>query len=86
MDLPKVFQRRLKEAEDLPERERDQVLSALFATKWNRSEAARKLSWSRMTLYRKMMKYDIVEQRTSGEAVRETNERKNDHIRKKTGF
>jgi DNA-binding NtrC family response regulator len=35
------------------------VLCALFATKWNKSKAAEKLHWSRMTLYRKMAKYHI---------------------------
>ncbi|MCD4755837.1 MAG: sigma-54 dependent transcriptional regulator [Deltaproteobacteria bacterium] len=59
MDLPKAFQRQLKETEGLPEKERDRVLSVLFATKWNKSKAAQKLQWSRMTLYRKMAKYHI---------------------------
>ena len=58
-DLPKTFQRRFKETEWLPEKERDRVISVLFATKWNKSKAARKLHWSRMTLYRKMAKYHI---------------------------
>ncbi len=59
MDLPKTFQRRFKETECLPEKERDRVISVLFATKWNKSKAAQKLHWSRMTLYRKMAKYHI---------------------------
>lgn len=59
MDLPKAFQRRLKETEGLPEKERDRLLSVLFTTKWNKSKAAQKLHWSRMTLYRKMAKYQI---------------------------
>ena len=59
MDLPKTFQGRLKETEGLPEKERDRLLSVLFATKWNKSKAAQKLQWSRMTLYRKMAKYHI---------------------------
>jgi DNA-binding NtrC family response regulator len=41
--------------------ERDQLMSALLSTKWNKSEAARRLHWSRMTVYRKIMKYDIRE-------------------------
>ena len=60
MDLPAAFQKRFAETERLPQRERDQVLSALFATNWNKSKAARELRWSRMTLYRKMAKYHIV--------------------------
>ena len=59
MNLPKQFQRRLRETEGLPKSERERVLSALFATNWNKSKAAQKLHWSRMTLYRKMAKYDI---------------------------
>lgn len=39
--------------------ERDLLLSALLSTSWNKSEAARKLHWSRMTLYRKITKYQI---------------------------
>jgi DNA-binding NtrC family response regulator len=60
LDLPETFRKRLKEAKHLPKKERDQVLSALFATKWNKSKAARQLHWSRMTLYRKMAKYKIL--------------------------
>ncbi len=41
--------------------ERDAVLAALLATNWNKSKAAKKLNWSRMTLYRKMHKYHIEE-------------------------
>jgi two-component system response regulator HydG/two-component system response regulator AtoC len=39
--------------------ERETLLAALFSAKWNKSEAAKKLLWSRMTLYRKMAKYHI---------------------------
>src|SRR5215813_3890446 len=39
--------------------ERDRVLSALFSTNWNKWKAAERLHWSRMTLYRKMAKYQI---------------------------
>jgi transcriptional regulator with PAS, ATPase and Fis domain len=60
MDLPKTFQGRLKEAEELSEKEQDRVLSVLFTTKWNKSKTAQKLRWSRMTLYRKMAKYHIL--------------------------
>jgi DNA-binding NtrC family response regulator len=59
MDLPKAFLERLKETKDLPGKERDRLLSVLFTTKWNKSKAAQKLHWSRMTLYRKMAKYHI---------------------------
>ena len=39
--------------------EPDQLLSALQATRWNKSEAARLLHWSRMTIYRKLAKYNL---------------------------
>lgn len=44
--------------------ERETILSALFSTKWNKSEAAQKLRWSRMTLYRKLVKYHIITSRS----------------------
>lgn len=61
-DLPKLFQQKLKETENVPYQERKDILSALHETKWNKAEAAKKLHWSRMTLYRKMTKYNIVGQ------------------------
>jgi DNA-binding NtrC family response regulator len=58
-DLP----RWISEARDgtctAPEDERKRVLSALVSTNWNKSKAADKLNWSRMTLYRKMAKYHV---------------------------
>jgi DNA-binding NtrC family response regulator len=61
---------------DIPERyqsklsggvidEKELLLSALFSTKWNKSKAAQKLHWSRMTLYRKMAKFHIMQGGTS---------------------
>jgi len=35
------------------------VLAALVSTHWNKRKAAQVLQWSRMTLYRKLAKYDI---------------------------
>src|SRR5262245_17595426 len=48
--------------------ERARLLAALYATNGNKSRAADRLSWSRMTLYRRMAKYAIAR---SGEARRE---------------
>ena len=45
------------------EGERDRLLAALSETKWNKSKAAARLHWSRMTVYRKMAKYRLVEVR-----------------------
>lgn len=39
--------------------ERERLVEALCVTQWNKSRAAEKLSWSRMTLYRKMAKYQL---------------------------
>ncbi len=58
-DLPENFRKRLDEAEHLPRDERELLVSTLLSTRWNKSEAASKLHWSRMTLYRKMAKYHI---------------------------
>jgi DNA-binding NtrC family response regulator len=59
LDLPYLYQKRLKEVEALPQSERERLLSALFTTNWNVSKAARKLNWSRITVYRKLEKYHI---------------------------
>ncbi|MCH8041090.1 MAG: sigma-54-dependent Fis family transcriptional regulator [Nitrospinae bacterium] len=59
IDLPVQFRAKAKECEKLPQAEGDRMLSALLATNWNRSKAAEKLHWSRMTLYRKMQKYRV---------------------------
>ncbi|MBI2875431.1 MAG: sigma-54-dependent Fis family transcriptional regulator [Candidatus Tectomicrobia bacterium] len=58
-DLPEPFRQRLQKAEVLPQNERDRLLFVLHATDWNKSQAARKLCWSRVTLYRKMARYQI---------------------------
>jgi DNA-binding NtrC family response regulator len=50
-------------AEVTTESEQDQLLSALFLTNWNKSKAAQRLRWSRMTLYRKLAKYHIDDRR-----------------------
>jgi transcriptional regulator with PAS, ATPase and Fis domain len=60
VDLPEPFRQRVSAVAGLPQDERERLLSALFATNWNKSKAAQQLHWSRMTLYRKMTKYQIV--------------------------
>ncbi len=55
--------------------ERELLLSALCTVNWNKSKAAEQLHWSRMTLYRKMTKYHILESklaRPCGEAQAES--------------
>lgn len=56
--LPESF-RPLQEMLERPQEERERLLGTLLATNWNKSQAAEKLQWSRMTLYRKMEKYEI---------------------------
>lgn len=60
--LPDALQRPLVKPANRPgsfEDERDALFDALRAANWNKSEAAKKLNCSRMTLYRKMRKYQI---------------------------
>jgi two-component system response regulator HydG/two-component system response regulator AtoC len=63
MDLPEPIHRQLQPTPSDTDTERSRILAALLETKWNKSTAARNLAWSRMTLYRKMAKYKIVEKR-----------------------
>jgi DNA-binding NtrC family response regulator len=58
--LPLHFRMRCERSKSVPCSERDELLHALLVTRWNKSKAAEKLRWSRMTLYRKMARYRIV--------------------------
>jgi DNA-binding NtrC family response regulator len=62
-DLPAHF-RELASSSAIPESngnrcERETLLSALSTANGNKTEAAKSLRWSRMTLYRKMAKYKL---------------------------
>lgn len=59
MELPKRCQEKLKGKKEYSGNEQDRILEALIAAKWNKSKAARKLNCSRMTLYRKLQKYNL---------------------------
>jgi DNA-binding NtrC family response regulator len=59
-ELPAAIGARLASMRDMPAEEREQLLDALLKTDWNVSQAAAELQISRMTLYRKMEKYQIV--------------------------
>jgi DNA-binding NtrC family response regulator len=59
-ELPAAIRARLASMRDMPVEEREQLLGALLKTDWNVSQAAAELQLSRMTLYRKMAKYQIV--------------------------
>ncbi|HEY6391140.1 MAG TPA: sigma-54 dependent transcriptional regulator [Bryobacteraceae bacterium] len=58
-DVAAPVRERLQPPMDHESAERERVLHALTSTQWNKSEAARILHWSRMTLYRKMTKFQI---------------------------
>jgi DNA-binding NtrC family response regulator len=55
--LPLYFTAQVRTPEPLTERE--MLCRALEQTHWNKSAAAQHLNWSRMTLYRKLAKYDL---------------------------
>ncbi len=62
-DLPEDFQ---PCSPDLPcprrdDPDRQHLLDALRICRWNKAKAARQLQWSRMTLYRKMAKFQIAD-------------------------
>jgi DNA-binding NtrC family response regulator len=58
-DLPPYLRALFASEERKRESEREKVVGALRASGWNRNDAARILGCSRMTLYRKMVKYDL---------------------------
>ncbi len=60
MDLPDNIRDWFRNVQDRPPNEQDRLLSALLSTNWNKSRAAQRLHWSRMTLYRKLAKYHLV--------------------------
>src|SRR5262245_25431842 len=60
-DLPQTMRGSLLPRQDTVPPERELLLYTLSQTNWNKSKAAERLHWSRMTLYRKIAKYRIVE-------------------------
>ena len=58
-DLPTEYQVTLAHKLDRPRIEREKLLTALLATNWNKTNAAKQLHWPRMTVYRKMVQYSI---------------------------
>lgn len=59
IDIPESFRDRLRNGDGAKRGEREQLLATLLATNWNKSKAAHQLHWSRMTLYRKINKYNL---------------------------
>ena len=64
-DLPPYLRALFASEERKRESEREKVLGALRAANGNRNDAARILGCSRMTLYRKMVKYELFASSTS---------------------
>ena len=58
-DLPESMWSRPSVRRETVPAEREILLYTLSQTNWNKSKAAERLHWSRMTLYRKMAKYHI---------------------------
>lgn len=63
--LPEQVLGTWRKLNDIPEDERQNLLRTLLDTEWNVSAAARKLEWSRMTMYRKLAKYKIRPERST---------------------
>jgi DNA-binding NtrC family response regulator len=59
LEAPESIRLRVARARATRTEERDRLISALAATNWNVSRAARELHWSRMTLYRKLARYQL---------------------------
>lgn len=57
--IPTAFSRLRSSWHESGQEERARILAALDATDWNKAEAAKALHWSRMTLYRKLTKYQV---------------------------
>lgn len=58
-DLPENFRTKVIQSRILHYSEKDQLLNALVTTDWNKSKAAKQLNWSRMTVHRKVVKYQL---------------------------
>lgn len=58
-DLPPPFRAMFARYEMTPSTERDRLVACLKEVKWNKVQAAKSMNWSRMTLYRKLAKYQI---------------------------
>ena len=58
LDTPAELRDRLRQTPAVSN-ERERLVAALAATNWNKSRAAEQLHWSRMTLYRKLAKYNL---------------------------
>jgi DNA-binding NtrC family response regulator len=62
-DIPAHIRHTLRSSSSGYADERSKILNALASTDWNRSKAARILQCSRMTLYRRMVKFSLQRER-----------------------
>lgn len=60
-DLPILLRSGPQQSRDAREEEVQFLRTTLINCEWNKSKAAEKLNWSRMTLYRKLAKYGFAE-------------------------
>jgi two-component system, NtrC family, response regulator AtoC len=60
--LPPAFQAVFSRQANASEVERAALWAVLERTRWNKTEAARAMNWSRMTLYRKLSKHGLSEE------------------------
>lgn len=60
VDLPPTFTKRLQFIDNSQANERDKLLTALAASNWNKTLAAKKLRWSRMRVYRALKRYSLI--------------------------
>jgi two-component system response regulator HydG len=58
-DLPPAFRRIFERHVGPSRQERDRMIDALEGANWNKAAAAKQLNCSRMTLYRRLKKYDV---------------------------
>jgi transcriptional regulator with PAS, ATPase and Fis domain len=78
-DLPRSMRYPSPVNQETAPTEREILLYTLSQTNWNKSKAAERLHWSRMTLYRKIAKYHIVmsQPETTETSVETANPRNN---------
>jgi DNA-binding NtrC family response regulator len=65
VELPVQFRKVFEANRSAPYGELERILLALSETQWNKSRAAERLHWSRMTLYRKIALYKLHKAPTS---------------------
>lgn len=70
IDLPELFCRAVERKDEVGTAEVERILAALSQTHFNKTKAAQMLRWSRMTLYRKMVRYGIVDAAIRSDSAR----------------